>query len=352
MIKPKQKRYVDPFKALDSHDINKRLKSLFPSGISIIYGCDIIANGSTNITLTNGLVICDYVLIELLENVTLDLSQLANDTYFIVGKYKFSKSRSNDFKIEITNKPCKSCIIFAKIVVEYGELRTIDLSCRTKNELLEKLNNTDTTINGDLDLHGHKIINLANCLEEFNDTDAINLCYLKKLLNSFPYKIRVTPDDVQSDFLDPKIITNTYIHKEIVTDDNGRDFLKLSADDSRVLVIDGDSTEGYLAEKLEADDPLLLQIDNSNPSNKLKLSLDIDHLQNLLQLQITRKFVYHFNNESVLFINHKLNTIDVTVSIFDLSNHMILADDVEIIDENNIKITFTAYVSGKVVIRG
>ena len=353
MIVPKQRRFIDPYKTLSSEDLNKRLKAIFPDGNAILKGCDISTQSSAVIKITPGIVLIDYVLVEITEDIVIDVSTFSDTTYYIKGVYKFTVSCINELKVVVDTEVTDDDIVFACVEVRNGTVKTIDLSCRTKNPLIEQVNQVtiDSDLYEDIDLNHHKITQLADCESEFSDTDAINLCYLKKIIGLISCKVKVTSSDSEADYLGPKIITNTYLHKEIITDDNGHEFIKLTADDNKVYAIDGDSTEGFLSNKISVEEPLKIDViyDVEN-GNQLNISLDTNALAS--EIGSALKYVVHFTDSSDIMIEHNLGTTDLSISIFDSDNHMILADDVQIMDENTIRVKFTTLVSGKIVIIG
>jgi len=278
---PIQKRYVDPYQDILSQDVNKRLMAVYPSGKGIVYRCQLSINDDeTIVTLEPGIVINDYVVINIKEEVSFSVDSLTDGDYYIIGVYTFDVvSPPPELDIQLTTSYDAEDIVFGKVTVSGGKFASIDYSERTTNYLQDKIiEHLETEITFDLDLTNHKIYNLVDCTTlDCNDNDAVSKKYVDDLVIRIGdvSKVKVDADDAAPDYLYNKINV-VGMNKSIEETDDGIHILKFS--DGELATISGDSQSGYLDDKLVTIQPLDKVIVDGTSGKEIDLHLYYDGL--------------------------------------------------------------------------
>ena len=275
---PTQKRYVDPYQDIKSEDVDERLTAVYPSGKAIIYGCLLeISGDSTTITLQSGIVISDYVTIEIKEAVSFSASALEDNDYYVIGSYDYDiVSPPPEMEIKLSDSYTEDDIVFGKVTVQNHKFTNIDYSDRTGNDIRDKLiEYMANDLDADLNMNHHRIFNLYDCSNgDCNDDTAVNKKYIDNQINNLA-KVKVDESDSSSDYLDNKIQVSG-LQKQIQNSE-GIHILNIS-DSGEVQVISGDSQFGYLNDKIDVQNPLDKSVEEGSLGKEIDISLLYDGL--------------------------------------------------------------------------
>ena len=237
MIVPQQNRYVDPFGDISSRYVNERLKSIFPKGKACLYGLTVTTT-SNQIIISSGVALKDWVTLAFPQDMAFNWP--ADGVYYAVIQYQYSLIKPPpEASVGIISQndydPAMDVII-AKLTVN-GTSCTIDYGDRDDNPIkqyvLEVL--SDGSINSDLDMNDHKIINLG---DPTDPQDAVNKEYADSLVG----QVKISNTDSPG-YLFDKFESSTTVVPVI---DNSTDKIKFNADDKFVKVTSADSSQSYL----------------------------------------------------------------------------------------------------------
>ena len=275
---PTQKRYVDPYQDIKSEDVNERLKAVYPSGKAIVYGCLLeISGDNLSVTLQSGIVVSDYVTVEIKEAVTFTASALEDGDYYIVGSYNYDVvSPPPEMEIKLCDSYTEDDIVFGKVVVQTHKFTSIDYTDRTSNNVQENLvEYISNDLDVDLNMKHHRIFNLYDCTNgDCNDDTAINKKYIDNQLNNLA-KVKVDENDSTPDFLDNKLqVSGLQKH---IQNNSGVHIIDIS-DNGEIQVISGDSQFGYLDDKIDVQNPLSKVVEDGSLGKQIDISLLYDGL--------------------------------------------------------------------------
>ncbi|RLF66469.1 MAG: hypothetical protein DRN30_02065 [Thermoplasmata archaeon] len=288
---PAQERYIDPYADIYSNTVNHRLMSIYPSGKGIIRGLwlEVDDTQPNLLKVQSGIAIKDFVTIHIEETV-IDVSSRANGEYYVVLEYNYevvSPPPQAGLDVVLPGYEGDS-VILGKITIDSGTVTDIDYTTRTRNDLIEHLENLMSSgqIQNDIDMNGHKIVNLGSDDPSTftNDTDAVNKAYVDYVLTNVAKDINVKVDseDSQSDYLNNKIVVGNNLAKDVRNEDlspatsGNKHVLLISGVDDKISVITGDSTSSVLDDKIDAYNPLYKYIVDGASGKALQLKVHYD----------------------------------------------------------------------------
>lgn len=317
-ITPTQNRFIDPFSDIFSDKVNERMKVFFPTGKSIIRGLLLSIDNTdlTKIHVSHGDAIKDYVVLNFTEDTEIDVSTLTDGTYFIVIEYTYSKvTPPPEAKYDVVDNTTdrSNYITLGSFAVTNGSCveGSINYDDRTGNDFYNIVKQIilEDGIDSDLDMNGHKILHLGVDASSIQDlTDGVNKAYVDTSVGD--YKVKVNDTDSTSSFLVDKLVPDTDHLEFVVMDaDSNPDsptmtpganhvlymkgidnIIQVESGDDKFInindkeevqehmsndnktenknVLSGDSSSGYLADKMDVIPPITKTINTDTEGNK------------------------------------------------------------------------------------
>ena len=273
-VSPKQTRLIDPYeKIITSNAINRQFSTIFANK-GFVNGFQVVQKSGTRLDIQPGIVVIDKTVIEFPTAFSIDLSKTgfkANSENVLYIHYRYSLTTPpneaqidivgiNDFLANYTGN--EDTYLIVKFL-HVSDLSVIDdIYDKSKESDLERdkdyiawflYKQSSLIVDKDLDLHGHRIINVP---DPENDLDLVNKKYTDKLLTDCK---QVITDTVlvdkdsngfshftdapckQGGYLDEVIIAGDNVQKEIITQDDGYKVIQLTKLDKKIRVVAGDS---------------------------------------------------------------------------------------------------------------